>query len=53
MQFREEEVVWEVGKVKFQKNIAFCQWSGSIALLSHFAKCKNWKCEKTNMAQNA
>ena len=31
---------------------------GSVALLSHFAKCKNRKCEnkkceKTSMAQNA
>ena len=31
---------------------------GSVALLSHFAKCKNWMCEtkkykKISMAQNA
>ena len=26
---------------------------GSVALLSHFAKCKNRKCEKISMAQNA
>ena len=26
---------------------------GSVALLLHFAKCKNQKCEKINMAQNA
>ena len=26
---------------------------GSVALLSHFAKCKNWKYEKMSMAQNA
>ena len=25
---------------------------GSVALLSHFAKCKNRKCEKTSRAQN-
>ena len=26
---------------------------GSVALLSNFAKCKNRKCEKISMAQNA
>ena len=41
---------------------SFCSYvskrdMGSVALLSHLAKCKNWKCEnkkceKTSMAQN-
>ena len=26
---------------------------GSVALLSHFAKCKNRKCEKTSMAHGS